>query len=136
MRDLLDMWKEEVRKPLTDWEEAEERRVKGIKDRLSLFDAYTDNQNSAQLKASLEELQNIAIDDTWQEFTSEAAKAKDACANRFKVAIMEQEKAEAEAAEQERIRKEAEEKAMQFYRDIRSIELVNKRLKGLFNDYT
>jgi hypothetical protein len=32
--------------------------------------------------------------------------------------------------------KEAEEKVMQFYNDIKSMELVNKRLKGLFNDYT
>jgi hypothetical protein len=111
MRDLLDMWKDEVRKPLTDWEEAEERRVKGIKDRLSLFDAYTDNQNSAKLTTVLKEIESIAIDDSWQEFLTDAAKAKDACINRFKVAIMEQEKAESEAAEQERIRKDAEEKA-------------------------
>lgn len=111
MRDLLDAWKDEVRKPLTDWEEAEERRVKGIKDRLSLFVAYTDNQNSAKLKAVLEYVESIAIDDSWQEFLTVAAQAKDACINRFKVAIMEQEKAEAEAAEQERIRKDAEEKA-------------------------
>ena len=32
--------------------------------------------------------------------------------------------------------KEAEEKAVQFYNDIKYMELVNKRLKGLFNDYT
>ena len=32
--------------------------------------------------------------------------------------------------------KEAEEKAMQFYNDIKYMELANKRLKGLFNDYT
>ena len=32
--------------------------------------------------------------------------------------------------------KEAEEKAMQFYNDIKNMELANKRLKGLFNDYT
>ena len=111
MRDLLDQWRDEVRKPLTEWEEAEENRVKAIRDRLSLFDACTDNHNSSELKSALESLESIAIDDTWQEFATEAAKAKDACVNRLKVAIMMQQKAEAEAAEQDRLRQEAEEKA-------------------------
>jgi hypothetical protein len=32
--------------------------------------------------------------------------------------------------------KEAEEKALRFYNGIKSMEAANKRLKGLFNDYT
>jgi len=31
---------------------------------------------------------------------------------------------------------EAEEKALKFYNDIKNMEAANKRLKGLFNDYT
>lgn len=111
MRDLLDAWKDEVRKPLTEWEEAEEERVQNIQDRLCLFVAYTENQNSEQLKTELKKIESIAIDESWQEFLTDAAKAKDACINRFKVAIMDRQKEEADQAKAERIRKEVEEKA-------------------------
>lgn len=112
MRDLLDQWKDEVRQPLTEWEQAEAARVEAIKGRLNDFDAPTTDLDgktypSAQLRAVLEFIESIAIDESWEEFTSEAARAKDSAITRFRGAIAAAEKYEAEQAELEKLRAEA-----------------------------
>jgi len=74
--DSLNTLKEEVRAPLTEFEQAEGQRRQDLEDRLSMFEylARTIDEGETkpltidQLNANLIQLQDIAIDDTWEEF--------------------------------------------------------------------
>ena len=109
--DTLELWQKEVRKPLDDWQEAEDARVdkhndgiQKIKD-MALFDATPQAVTVAQVIADLEA---IAIDDSWQEFLSEAAQAKDQALNKLRALLAERTQYEAQQAELARLRAEAE----------------------------
>ncbi|XAI95221.1 hypothetical protein [Leptolyngbya phage Lbo-JY16] len=109
MRDLLDGWQEEVRRPLTEWEEAEEARkakhqagIDQIKMRLECRDL-----DAAELKSNIAWLEGVAIDAEWEEFETEAARAKDKALAALRDALVVREKYEAEQAELERLRAEA-----------------------------
>lgn len=109
IRDTLDALKVEVRKPLSEWEAAEEARRQERRDRIARIVA-----TQSQPKASAEEcaalvakVEAVAIDDWWQEFAAEAAKAKDAALTELRRQHAEAVRREAEAAELERLRAEA-----------------------------
>lgn len=112
--DTLELWQKEVRKPLDDWQKAEDARVdkhndgiQQIKD-MALFDATPQAVTVAQVIADLEA---IAIDDSWQEFLSEAAQAKDQSLAKLRALLAERTQYEAEQAELARLRAEAEAQA-------------------------
>lgn len=46
MRELLDGWKDEVRRPLTEWEQAEEKRVADLQRRIAEFDTQREDRKS------------------------------------------------------------------------------------------
>ncbi|WLA80359.1 hypothetical protein [Bradyrhizobium elkanii] len=76
IRDRLDALAEEVRKPLTDWENVEKDRVNGheaaIDAMLSLSIAASANESPADLQDRIEKL--AAINDrAWQEFAARAS---------------------------------------------------------------
>ncbi|MDH4581420.1 hypothetical protein E8F20_05960 [Pseudomonas sp. BN415] len=109
MRDLLDVWQAEVRKPLTEWEEAEEARkakhqaaINQINLRLECRDL-----DAAELKSNIAWLEGLAINESWEEFEAEAARAKDKAVAALREALAAREKYEAEQAELERLRAEA-----------------------------
>lgn len=89
-------------------EQREIDRVAGIRDRIDgmLTIAANKMTRSSDLRAQLTALKVIAIDDSFAEFATEAAKVKDAVASEFERAIEAAEKAEAEAAELARLRAE------------------------------
>lgn len=109
MRDLLDIWQAEVRRPLTEWEAAEEsRKAKhqaGI-DQISLRLECRD-LDSSELKANIAWLEGTAIGADWEEFETEAARAKDKALAALREALVAREQYEAEQAELERLRAEA-----------------------------
>lgn len=112
MRDLLDVWQAEVRRPLTEWEEAEEARkakhqagIDQINLRLECRDL-----DSAELKSNITWLEGLAINEDWEEFEAEAARAKDKALIALREALAVREKYEAEQAELERLRREAAER--------------------------
>lgn len=112
----MDDLRDETRKPLTEWEDAEKARVATLEARIAALQLPTENEYgitfaSSQLINTLQAIESTAIDDSWQEFASKAAIAKDAAISRFKAAIARQQKHEADQAELERLRLEAEEKA-------------------------
>lgn len=115
MRDTLDVWKDEVRLPLTEWEQAEESRINLIKSRLSQLEMYrnTAGLNSIQIEESIHSLEAIAIDDSWQEFGNEAAHAKDAVLSLMRTNFAIVVNYEAEQCELARLRAEAELRAQQ-----------------------
>ncbi len=123
VRDRLDKLKDEAREPLDKWEAAEAERVDAIKARLgSLSSAMPHEESSQAYVAMIAKVEAAVIDETWQEFLADAAKAKDATLSRLRSglnAVTDKERlaeenarlrAEAEArAEDERLRREAEE---------------------------
>lgn len=110
MRDYLDDLKDEVRAPLTQYEAAEEARVAALKERMTAFsDAKqaTSELPSAELEHYLQQIEAIAIDDSWEEMTAQAGVAKDAAMLHLRTAIEKAKEREAQAAELERLRQEA-----------------------------
>ncbi|MEN3759364.1 hypothetical protein [Aeromonas veronii] len=110
MRDYLDGLKDEVRAPLTQYEAAEEARVAALKERMTAFaDAKQDTAElpSTELEHYLQQIEAIAIDDSWEEMTAQAGVAKDAAVLHLRTAIEKAKEREAQAAELERLRQEA-----------------------------
>jgi hypothetical protein len=120
VRERLDDLKAEIRKPLDQWEEAEEKRVAGLRTSLSNIgtgglDAGCD---PAEIAEALDHLRSMEIGDDWQEYREQAeARRADAVraltdAHRLAFQRVEQEaelaKLRAEAEERRR-RDEAEE---------------------------
>ena len=79
IRDTLDAWKDEVRKPLTDWENAEKLRVDNIKQRIqNIIDfASCDGISAAGIFVQLQNLEAVKVDESFQEFEAEAHRAKE-----------------------------------------------------------
>lgn len=107
MRDLLEGWQEEVRRPLTEWEEAEEARkakhqagIDQINLRLECRDL-----DAAELKSNITWLEGMAIGAEWEEFETEAARAKDKALAALRDALVVREKYEAEQAELAELRR-------------------------------
>lgn len=116
IREELDKLKDEVRKPLTDYENAEAERVSSIKTRIQWFadiciiDRDDIGISSSKLSERLASVSLVDIDDSFQEFKSDAALAKNSATEFLTLTIARTEKLEAEKAELERLRKESEER--------------------------
>ncbi len=115
IRDRLDSLKEEVRKPLTDWEQAEEDRIHAHKERLEEITGaatYTsENWMELPLEAMrdrLGEIEKEKINESWDEYATITAQAKDAAVISIKESISKREKYDAEQAELEKLRKDKE----------------------------
>ena len=131
MRDTLDAWKDEVRKPLTEWEQAEEARQATHNANVMRLNQYAANASpqieSEALRGMLAEVDGTSVDESWEEFEAEAHRAKAKALDALTVALAAREKYEAEQAElaelrrkqaeqeqkerEARIAREAEEKA-------------------------
>lgn len=110
----MDTLRDTTRKPLTDWENAEQARkdkhvdgIQAIKD-LAFFEESPSAAHVAQIIA---ELDLIAINDTWEEFLAEAAQVKDQTLAKLRSILAERTQYEAEQAELIRLRAEAEAQA-------------------------
>ena len=116
MRDYLDALKDEVRKPLTDWEAAEERRVENHKRAIAHLEAIGNgliNGEPQSFGLLFAELDLIKVDASFQEFEAEAHRVKEAATNKLKAAFDSHRRMEAEKAELAHLRAEAEARARQ-----------------------
>ena len=118
VRERLDALKDEVRKPLTDWENAESARKDALQQRLAdlrsladVIDGVGNYLPSVEIQQRIESAKAVALDESWQEVAAEAGVAKDATIQQLEAALIVAKQREHEAAELERLRKEAEEKA-------------------------
>ena len=118
VRERLDALKDEVRKPLTDWENAESARKDALQQRLNdlrsladVIDSVGNYLPSVEIQQRIESAKAVALDESWQEVAAEAGVAKDATIQQLEAALIVAKQREHEAAELERLRKEAEEKA-------------------------
>jgi colicin import membrane protein len=109
MRDLLDQWKDEVRAPLTAWEEAEEARQGRHRTGIELIQqaAATHDFSASTLRMTLAGIESMTINGSWEEFEAEAHRAKAQTLDAIKTAITAREKMEAEQAELLRLREES-----------------------------
>ncbi|HDX8434574.1 TPA: hypothetical protein RQN11_000059 [Aeromonas dhakensis] len=113
IRDTLDTLKDEVRAPLTQYEAAEEARVAALQSRLARLNELGSSASieiaAADLQVMLNEVEQNALDDTWQELLPQATVAKELAAKRLGEALAARLKYEAEQAELEQLRqKQAE----------------------------
>ena len=112
IRDELDKLKDEVRAPLTAYEEAEAARVAALQQRLNRITdlgnlpANSLGATAEQLAAWLAELDGTDIDDSWQEKQTEAGVAKEAAILKVTQALEARKQYETEQAELERLRQE------------------------------
>lgn len=132
MRDEMDALAREVRRPLDEWEQAEEQRVAMHKTGIDWFRLRAEENrdlDSTELRATIAEVEGMVVDESYEEFEAEAHRAKARALDSLTQALAAREKYEAEQAElaelrrkqaeqeqrerEERIAREAAERAKQ-----------------------
>lgn len=121
-REFMDALQEEVRQPLTNWENAEKSRVAALQARLLALTSLIelDGASLAEMEAKLASAIATEIDTSWQEYETEARNAKDFVIGKLKKTIAERREFErlkaeeckrieaARIAEEKRLRDEAQ----------------------------
>ena len=108
-RDNMDLVQEEIRKPLTDFENAEKARIKRLEDEVAVIKMPANlcgEWDAASIEDAIQTLENKLIDSSFEEFEQEAKLAKFETLEKLRTALAAREKYEAEQAELERLRKE------------------------------
>lgn len=112
IRERLDALRDEARKPLTEWETAEDDRQKLVNDAIEFFrravliDAEATTET---LRERIDQVKLISIDEAdFQSCFEVATNAKSAALQALDGAVARIQKAEADAAELQRLREEAE----------------------------
>lgn len=105
-RDQCDALRDEIRKPLTDWENAEKDRVQAIQDKIAQFDSGRVDIGSplSLILSVIAEIEAIAIDESFAEYQEHAKLQKYECLEVLRKVQVDREKYEAEQAELERLR--------------------------------
>lgn len=113
IEERLDALRDEVRKPVDEWEKAEEDRVDGHKENLQyLIDLAKIGlgRSSTEYRELLEDAQNQPTGATWEEFAQQASVAREDAIETLTRMLKIAEKQEADAAELEKLRAEAAER--------------------------
>lgn len=109
IRDTLDLLKEEVRLPLTQFEEKEEFRIREHEDKcdyITSFLSVDTTQGSLGLKADLARLEAIVINESYEEFQDRAIRSKETSLKFLHEAIAKRLQFEKDQAELEKLRQE------------------------------
>ena len=112
----MDKLRDEVRKPLNDWQAAEDARVDRHNSaiaHLKLNAQDLDGITAEDLADRIAKVEAVSLGEQWQEFEAEAARAKDDSLKVLRTALAASQQYEAEQAELARLRREAEERAEQ-----------------------
>lgn len=116
IKETLDKLRDEVRKPLTDWEaeqEAIKARKQAVLDEVRALGQPPHDMSAADLQARLEKAEGYALDkDALDDFFPMAAEAKIAAIHHLKGALANRTQYEADQAELARLRKLQEEQAV------------------------
>jgi hypothetical protein len=128
--DTLDAWRDEVRQPLTDWEDAEAARVKkhtDYIDEIAEVGAHASAaQSSSALKTNIQVIEAIAVGPDCEEYEANYARAKDATLSALRTALDGAEKREAEQAELDRLRAEKAERERKDHEERIAKEAADK----------
>lgn len=112
----MDALRDETRRPLTEWEQAEAARVARHEQGIAAIKAEGAELGlltAEDLLARIGRVEGVALDDAWEEFTAEAGQVKDQVLAVLREALAARQKHDAEQAELARLRREAEERAEQ-----------------------
>lgn len=112
--DAMDVLRDETRKPLTEWEaEQQARKDKHVDAVQAIHDFCTDltDISAAVLLESIASVEAVQMGDHWEEFETEAARAKESTLTKLRAALATRQQYEAEQAELVRLRAEAEAQA-------------------------
>ena len=112
----MDALRDETRRPLTEWEAAEDARIDRHNDRLNWLKTLADDLgelSSLHIKGLIAEAEGMQLGAHWEEFEAEAGAVKDKVLSALRSALTKRETFEAEQAELARLRREAEERAEQ-----------------------
>ncbi|WP_236248340.1 hypothetical protein [Pseudomonas mosselii] len=110
----MDTLRDETRRPLTEWEAAEDARIDRHNDAINhMKDLATElgALDAEQLQARINELSGFQLGEAWEEFEAEAARTKEASLNAVQAALLARQKYDAEQAELARLRRAEEERA-------------------------
>lgn len=112
IRDKLDALRDQVRKPLTDWEEAEEKRKAAMQAKVAEFtaDGFSALSASAEIRARIDALESVTVDEDWQEFQDEAEFSKDTALAALRQHLAASEQREQNERELEQLRREKAER--------------------------
>lgn len=114
VRDFCDELQARVRKPLTDYENAEKARIAALDQRIAAIQELgakaTTESPSAEIQLWIGELEAIAIDATWDEYQDRAVVAKEAAKVKLESALHNRLTWDAQQAEIARLKAEQEEK--------------------------
>jgi hypothetical protein len=117
IRERLDALRDAVRRPLTEWEEAEEKRearCAEVMDRLSAAVVVTIEDTAATVAARLSEIEGLELDEAvFQDSFSMAQGMRANAVDLLKAALARLQREEADRAELERLRAEAAERQRQ-----------------------
>lgn len=106
-KDQLTQWEDEVRKPLTEWQEAEKRRIDAIHKEINAMRESSINLSGVETRFIEENLcfvRAIEINDFYAEFKEYAQQTKDAAIAELERFLCERRKYEKEKAELEELR--------------------------------
>lgn len=108
VRDQLDALRDEVRKPLTDWEEAEASRIDMCKRTIAAIinHGILGDETSSDIRAKAEEIKAIVIGPDFGEYEAQATGARDATLNTLRAMYAAAKAREDQAAELEKLRAE------------------------------
>lgn len=112
----MDTLRDETRRPLTEWEAAEDARIDRHNDAINhMKDLATElgALDAEQLQARINELSGFQLGEAWEEFEAEAARTKEASLNAVQAALLARQKYDAEQAELARLHRAEEERAEQ-----------------------
>ncbi len=122
MRETLDALADEVRKPLTDWEEAEASRValhRADLDGMADQAREVGGLDVESLRQRIAVVESVVVGESWEEFEAEAHRVKAKALEILNAALVERQKYEAEQAELAELRrKQAEQEQKDREADI------------------
>lgn len=134
VREELVSLAESVRKPLTDWEQAEKERIASCQEEIDAFkraSVVTLNDTADTVRERGADVWNQTIDpERFRELTEEAEAAKGAAVETLKTALARLEREEAERAELERLRAEAAEREAKEAEQRAAEEAERQRLEA------
>ena len=109
----MDALRDEVRAPLNEYEAAEKERKQTHEQKIDWLNNWNDQLEhapSSVIKQRMAEVEAVELGERWQEYETEAGRAKDAALTGLRGLLATTEQREAEQAELERLRQEAAER--------------------------
>lgn len=103
-RDQCDALRDEIRKPLTDWENADKQRIIDIEVRINGLKQQLGSSLSVDIQNDIDRIQAIEIDDSFMEFQDKAKLQKYETIELLSKLLAEAKEAEAKQAELEAVR--------------------------------